>query len=221
MSTVGRPRQHDEHTAKALLDAAERIVETEGVAVLSVRRLADDVGTSTRAVYSIFGSKEALVTALGCRAFDWLATALDNQPRCDDPATDVVEAGATTFRRLVVEHPALFRTGIQKADVAPQLAAEFRAAADGALQRVEERLRRLQDAGQLGERTLLDAAREFHALCEGLGALELRGALGPSAAAIWRDAIGALVAGFSAGVAGRPAAGRGRTLAPAREATRR
>ena len=53
---MGRPREHDAGTAAALLDAAERIVESEGLAALSVRRVADEVGTTTRAVYSLFGS---------------------------------------------------------------------------------------------------------------------------------------------------------------------
>ena len=44
------------------------------------------------------------------------------------------------------------------------------------------------------------ATSAFHALCEGLAALELRGLLpaGREEAA-WRDALGALVAGFAVG----------------------
>jgi AcrR family transcriptional regulator len=52
---MGRPREHDQATAEALLDAAERTVQAAGLEGLSVRGVADDVGTTTRAVYSVFG----------------------------------------------------------------------------------------------------------------------------------------------------------------------
>src|SRR6266498_4980937 len=99
LSRVGRPRVHDEETGSALLDAAERIVETDGVAGLSVRRVADEAGTSTRAVYTVSGSKEGLIVALGQRAFAWLASAIDALPVLDDPADDLAEAGVRVFRR--------------------------------------------------------------------------------------------------------------------------
>jgi len=69
---MGRPRVHNEATAQALLAAAERIVETDGIDALSLRRVAREVGTTTRAVYSVFGSKDALLAALGRRAFEIL-----------------------------------------------------------------------------------------------------------------------------------------------------
>src|SRR5215471_13015579 len=109
---MGRKRVHDEHTAEALLDAAERIVEAEGVEALTVRRVADAVGTTTRAVYSVFGSKDGLVVALGRRAFELLGAEIDAFPATRDPAADLVEAGVRVFRRFAIEHPALFRIGV-------------------------------------------------------------------------------------------------------------
>jgi len=55
---MGRPREHDEATRAALLEAAERIVADRGPTALSVRAVAEAAGTSTRAVYSLFGSKD-------------------------------------------------------------------------------------------------------------------------------------------------------------------
>src|SRR5215831_13984535 len=77
---MGRPRLHDARTASALLDEAERIVEAEGLDALTVRRVAASAGTTTRAVYTAFGSKEALVIALGARGFDLLREALEVLP---------------------------------------------------------------------------------------------------------------------------------------------
>lgn len=57
----------------------------------------------------------------------------------------------------------------------------------------------VKDAGLLGERTVPDTATEFHALCEGLAAVELRGLMPPGREErIWRDALSALVSGFAA-----------------------
>jgi AcrR family transcriptional regulator len=184
-------------TAARLLDSAERIVEAEGLSALSVRRVAADVGTTTRAVYSLFGSKDGLVVALGSRAFELLGTAIRSLPETSDAAADLAEAGVAVFRRFVVEHPSLFAIGFQRLLPAPELAAGFRAAASEALAGLKARVSRLEGAG-LGDRTVDDATIEFHALCEGLAALELRGLL-PEADAerIWREALTALVRGYA------------------------
>ena len=47
---MGRPREYDEQTAGDLLEAAERIVDWEGLDALSVRRVATAAEVTTRAV---------------------------------------------------------------------------------------------------------------------------------------------------------------------------
>src|SRR5579859_6016480 len=140
---MGRPREYDERVASALLEAAERIVDADGLDALSVRRVAHAVEVTTRAVYSLFGSKDGLVVALGARAFHLLKAALDAMPSTSDPASDVVEAGVMVFRRFVLDHPALLRIGFQHEGMSPELASQFRDAADSALEgllgRSEER----------------------------------------------------------------------------------
>jgi hypothetical protein len=57
---------------------------------------------------------------------------------------------------------------------------------------------RVKVAGLLGSRSVREAACQFHALCEGLAAVELRGLMTPGEEMrIWRDALTALVAGFA------------------------
>jgi AcrR family transcriptional regulator len=195
---MGRPREHDEQTGLALLAEAERIVEAGGLDSLSLRALASAAGTTTRAVYSLFGSREGLVAALGGRAFALLREGLRALPETDDPQRDVVEA-ALMFRRFALSHPALFAIGIQRSLAEPSLWQRFRPTADEAFAALVLRFERLQVAGLLGGRTAHAAALQFHALCEGLTAVELRG-LGPrtDATRLWREGIGALVAGFAA-----------------------
>lgn len=195
---MGRPREHNQATAIALLEAAERTVHAAGLDGLSVRRLADDVGTTTRAVYSLFGSKDGLLDALGNRAFTMLGAAISELPVTADPAADLVEAGVAVFRRFATEHPSLFRIGVQQTAGPPVLASDFAQAATQAFAGLETRVTRVKAAGLLGCRSVREAACQFHALCEGLAAVELRGVM-PSGEEerIWRDALTAIVAGFA------------------------
>lgn len=194
---MGRPRQHDKRIAGALLDVAEHVVAEGGVEALSVRRLAGAIGASTRAVYSLFGSKDGLIIALGTQAFTLLREGLDALPTTDDPAGDLVEAGVVVFRRFTRSHPALFTIGFLQTGVPADIAREFRSAQDQALARLHARIERLKTTGRLGTRSAPRAALEFHALCEGLAALEGRRILpADEAEYMWRDALRALVAGW-------------------------
>jgi AcrR family transcriptional regulator len=205
---MGRPREHDERTAAALLAAAERAVNDGGIETLSVRGVAADVGTTTRAVYSLFGSKDGLIAALGAWAFGFLRDGLDALPKTEDPAADLLETGLV-FRRLATERPALYAIGVERdlPDLPPwQPVCD---AADAAFDVLLQHVARLGEAGLLGDQTVVDATLQFHALCEGLATLERRGARTPfDAERVWRAGLGALIAGFAV-TAGAPASSRG------------
>lgn len=193
---MGRPRKHDGRTAAALLDAAERTIETDGLQALSVRGLSADVGTTARAVYSVFGSKDGLLGALGTRGFRMLGAAVKEVPVTDDPIADLVVAGASAFRGFVLAHPALFGVAIQLPAPTPDAGYHVRDEATAAFAELEARVGRLRKA-RLGGRSVLQASVEFHALCEGLAAVELRGQLLPGQEEeTWRGALYALVTGF-------------------------
>jgi len=206
---VSRRRVHDEATAAALLDAAEAIVEAEGLEHLTVRRVAERVGTSTRAVYSTLGSMDALVAALGRRAFELLGARIAQLPRSADPAADLIAAGAEGFRRWALDHPALFRVGFQhQVSVPREVWARFAVSAERTLGSLYDLIHRVEQDGGLAGRTLEQATWQFHALCEGLAAMDLRGGLPGSdtdSLPVWADALGALVAGWQVT---RPAAAR-------------
>jgi AcrR family transcriptional regulator len=188
---------HDDATATALLEAAERIVETHGLAALTVRGVADAVGATTRAVYSTLGSKQALVGALGARAFDLLGALVDDLPVTTDPAADLAAAGLLGFRRFATEHPVLFQIGVQQTSVPEPVRQTIQAAAERALLTLVRRIERLQAAGGLGQRSMSDATCQFHCTCEGLAAVEIRGNLpADDAERIWTDALGSLIAGW-------------------------
>jgi AcrR family transcriptional regulator len=59
-----------------LLDAASRLLESEGPQALTMRRIAGEVGCSTSVLYSMFGGKAGVAEALWCEGFERLHTAL-------------------------------------------------------------------------------------------------------------------------------------------------
>jgi AcrR family transcriptional regulator len=201
---MGRPREHDEQTRAALLAAAERLVAERGPAGLSVRAVAEAAGTTTRAVYSLFGSKDGLlVEALARDAFVFLFTENERLEETDDPAADLVDVGVLVFRRLVREHPALYRIAFQR--IVPGLDAgpELTATRQRAWNQLVAKVARLESAGLLGGKAPAEAAVEFNAMTEGLANAELRGSVlrllpeGREEEA-WRTALTTLVRGFSA-----------------------
>ena len=209
MSRVGRPREHDDGTRAALRAAAERIVATGGPAALSVRAVAGEAGTTTRAVYSLFGSKEGLVVdALAQSAFEFLADGVEKLIETADPVADLVAVGVPVFRTLVLEHPALYRIAFQR--IAPGLRAgpEVTAARARAHALLHAKIHRVEDAGLLGRKTVGEAAVEFNAMLEGLANAELRGSILPmltpgTEERTWRDALTTVVRGFAASAPGR------------------
>jgi AcrR family transcriptional regulator len=200
---MGRPREHDEHTRAQLLAAAERLVADGGPTALSVRAVAEAAGTSTRAVYSLFGSKEGLlVEALARDAFEYLYVEIGKLEETDDPAADLIAVGIPVFRRFVREHPALYRIAFQRIvpglDAGPELTATRQRAWDQLVAKVA----RLETAGLLGGKPPPEAAVEFIAMMDGLGSAELRGAVlrllpeGDEEQA-WRNALATVVRGFA------------------------
>lgn len=205
MSRVGRPREHDEETRAALRAVAERLVADGGPAAFSVRAVADAAGTTTRAVYSLFGSKEGLlVDALAQGAFEFLFEEIDKLVETDDPVADLIAVGVPVFRRLVLEHPARYRIAFQRVVPGLRPGPELSAARGRAWNQLQAKVQRLDGAGLLGEKSVREAAVEFNAMLEGLANAELRGAVfrnlpegGEEQA--WRNALATVIAGFGDG----------------------
>jgi AcrR family transcriptional regulator len=199
---MGRPREHNEATRAALLEAAERLVAERGPSALSVRAVADAAGTTTRAVYSLFGSKDGLlVEALARDAFEFLYTEIGKLEETEDPASDLLDIGLVVFRRLVHEHPALYRIAFQR--IVPGLNAgpELSATRQQSWEQLVAKVERLRPSGQLGEKTAPEAAVEFIAMMDGLGSAELRGAVlrllpEGSEEQAWRNALTTVIRGW-------------------------
>jgi AcrR family transcriptional regulator len=71
-----RGEAHGDTLRVAMLDAAGALLHAEGPQALTTRRLADAVGTSTQAIYTLFGGKEGIVRAMYREGFDRLEQCL-------------------------------------------------------------------------------------------------------------------------------------------------
>ena len=93
----GRPATIDR---EAVLDAAIRLLDDEGVAALTMRRLASELGVSTMAPYRHVGSKDELLMVL----VDRLAARLAYPPRPPDPKGAILVLWSTIYDSLA-QHP--------------------------------------------------------------------------------------------------------------------
>lgn len=106
MASVPRPKLHDERLRERLLEAATVLVATRGED-FALRPLAESLGTSTTAIYSLFGSRAALLDAVAVRAASTLADEMEkvNHP---DPMLWILGLGLG-FRRFVQHSPDMFQ----------------------------------------------------------------------------------------------------------------
>ncbi len=96
--------EHHQDLRSALVAAATRLLAQEGPNAVSTRRIAAEVGASTTAIYTLFGSKEGLIHALYLDGFEHLREALEAVPCTDDPLADL-EALGWAYRRHALSEP--------------------------------------------------------------------------------------------------------------------
>ncbi|MGV8875341.1 MAG: TetR/AcrR family transcriptional regulator [Rhodococcus sp. (in: high G+C Gram-positive bacteria)] len=99
------------------------LLEREGLAALTVRKLASEVGTSTMAVYTHFGGMPGVVDSIVVEAFARFARALTSNPRTDDAVADFFLLGIE-YRRFALEYPQRYK--VMFGIASPGSTAEFR-----------------------------------------------------------------------------------------------
>jgi AcrR family transcriptional regulator len=91
--------------ALEIVAAARQLLEQEGPAALSMRRVADRLGIKAPSIYKHLPDKQALESALISTAFEELAAAFEVALKDDDP----LGAVAAAYRRYAKQHPHLYR----------------------------------------------------------------------------------------------------------------
>lgn len=175
---MARPRLHDEALHTRLLEVASELIARSGAEALTVRGVAKPAGTSTSAVYALFGSRDELVGAVGAEAFRRFAGHLARAPRTDDARADLLALGLA-YRDSALEDPHFYRvmfdvsgTGGRAPDAgAPTARETFAVLRDAACRVLEEEGVPPATARVRAE----DAAGTLWALVHGLVSLELAG----------------------------------------------
>lgn len=100
-------RPYDDSLRRDLSLAATRALSKGGPAGLSIRSLAREAGTSTQAVYSLFGGKTGLVDAVLAEGFAQLSATL-RAVVADEDGVETVKAQSHVYRRWALDNAPLY-----------------------------------------------------------------------------------------------------------------
>jgi AcrR family transcriptional regulator len=198
---VARPKLHDDALRIRLLDVTGTLLTTEGPDALSLRRLAAAAGTSTSAVYALFGGKPGILRGLFVEAFTRFAAHLDLVTPSDDPLADLLALGHA-YRASALADPHLYAVMFGSPVPGFEPAPEDYEHAEATFAPLLDAVRRAVAAGQLRDADPMRIAIALWANVHGLVSLELGCAIPAAAGApgeLFETAIRANLDGWRTG----------------------
>jgi len=177
VSSVPAVKTHTADLAARLVDEAGRLLARDGAAALTLRRLAEASGTSTMAVYTLYGDKQGLLRAMYRVGFERLGDALRAAAvRYDDPLDALVALGHA-YRDTALANPHLY--GLMFGAAVPGFVPDedARAVADAAYAPLVDGVQRCLDAGQMSGTPAERIALHLWSVSHGMVSLELAGHL--------------------------------------------
>ncbi|MTD59348.1 TetR/AcrR family transcriptional regulator [Amycolatopsis pithecellobii] len=196
---MARPRTHDEALRQRLLVCAGELLAEEGAKALSLRKLAADAGTSTTAVYSLFGGKPDLVNALYTEGFRRFGARIRAVPGTGDAVEDVVQLGLA-YRQSALADPNLYAVMFTKAVPGFEPSAEANELGRAALSPLVDTVRDGISRGQFRKVAPETIAVSCWGVAHGMVSLELNGnlPLKVEVGAAYEQALRAQVRGWQA-----------------------
>ena len=112
--------ESEETMRDRVLRVADELLDAAGPDKLSLRKIADQAGTSTQAVYTQFGGKPGLADAMYRSGYQRLADEIDALPDIADPI-ERMRALSLAYRRIALANPEHYKlmTGRPIADYDP------------------------------------------------------------------------------------------------------
>ncbi len=196
---MARPKLHTDALRIRLLDTAGTLLTAEGPDALSLRRLATEAGTSTSAVYALFGGKPGILRALFIEAFTRFAAHLDTVAPSTDPLADILALGRA-YRASALADPHLYAVMFGSPVPGFEPAPEDYAHAEATFATLLDAVRRAIAAGLLVAADPALVATALWAGVHGLVSLELHGAMKAGAGPpgeLFEAAIRATLKGWS------------------------
>lgn len=197
-----RPKVRTGDLREVIVDRALHLLEEGGPPAVRARGVASAAGTSTAAVYELFGDKAGLVRSVFFEGFRLLEARLRAVPTTGDARTDLVETLAEA-RRFALDRPMLFEVMYARPFAEFEPSADDLRAGMGLYRLVTDRVRAW--GASAGATPIADDPRDAaHAVVatnRGLVATELAGLAGTSSRTVdrrWRLTIDALLDGLAA-----------------------
>jgi AcrR family transcriptional regulator len=167
-------RQGQDVLRRTLLDAASRLLVTQGPQALTMRRVAAAVGCSTTVLYTAFGSKDGLADALFREGFERLRHRLEAVASGDGPLARL-RALAHAYRDRALESRSYYGVMFQQAIPGYRPSAASLAAAGASLEVLTDAVRACMDAGALRAGDPRAVTEVLWAAVHGAVSLELAG----------------------------------------------
>jgi AcrR family transcriptional regulator len=177
-------RYHHGDLQTALLAAALRTIQKQGVHALTLRAVGKDLGVSQTALYRHFTDKSALLAAVAREGFRMLRLALRAAWEHGDHGLEGFQAMGEAYVRFAVENPSHYRVmfggHLDRSAPDPELDAE----GAGSFQVLVDALVELQGADLIRRDEPADLARYVWAIVHGIAMLALDGKLEQQHAAV-------------------------------------
>ena len=175
---AGRPdrRPATDELTRRLIDTAGQLLLEHGVGGLSLRKLATAADTSTMSVYTRFGGKVQLLTAMYREGLARLGSALEEAAEEEGDSLQVLAETGRAYRRSALASPTLYGLMFGPPAAGFEPTQEDAAAAEATYRPLVDAVRRCVDDGQLvGDSESI--ALHLWAVAHGMVSLELAGRL--------------------------------------------
>ncbi|MGW6426373.1 TetR/AcrR family transcriptional regulator [Nocardia sp. NPDC055053] len=172
-----RTRYHHGDLRATLMDACLRLIESEGLAAVSLRRVAREAGVSSGAPYHHFADRAALLSALSIDGFQQLAADLAAAKAAATTPLGMLTDLADAYVRFSREHPAQFRLMFRPELSQPDKHPDAHLAADVAYEILDDTVAEAVAAGVLPADRAETLAVAWWGLAHGLASLWLDGQL--------------------------------------------
>ncbi|MFF0544075.1 TetR/AcrR family transcriptional regulator [Nocardia thailandica] len=196
-----RTSYHHGALRDALLEACLRLIETEGLAAVSLRRVAREAGVSSGAPYHHFADRSALLAALSIDGFRALATELAAARDTAEAPLDQLTALAEGYVRFARTHPGHFRLMFRPELSQPDKHPDAAEAGDAAFAVLTDTIAAGVTAGVLPAERAETLAVAWWALAHGLASLGVDGQLDKRSVQLGTDSatlVDDIVRGFGA-----------------------
>jgi AcrR family transcriptional regulator len=158
-----------------ILDASEQLLETEGLAALSMREVARRSGVTHQAPYHHFADRESILAELVTSGFEEMARRLAraNARFAEGDRLTVAVDGGLAYVGFAIEHPGLFRIMFRSEVCDPVRFPAAQHAGDSAYRELEKMVTFIH-----GEAAVAHQAPLYWAQVHGLASLIVDGPIG-------------------------------------------